>query len=67
MAVEKKNERATIDKTEEEAKKTEVKLKHLTIKIEESLHRKVKARAALDGVNIKSLMQKLVLDYVNEQ
>ena len=66
MAVEKKNEKATIDKTEEEVK-TEVKLKHLTIKIEENLHRKLKAKAALDGVNIKSLMQQIVLDYVNEK
>ncbi len=65
MAVEKKNEKATIDNTEEA--KTEVKLKHLTIKIEENLHRRLKAKAALDGVNIKNLMEKLVLNYVNEE
>ena len=66
MAVEKKEESTTTGKTEEKVK-TEVKLKHLTIKIEEGLHRRLKAKAALDGVNVKSLMQKLVLDYVDEK
>lgn len=66
MAVEKKNEKTVIDKTEENAK-TEVKLKHLTIKIEDRFHRMLKSKAALAGVNVKSLMQKLVLDYVNEK
>ena len=66
MAVEKKEENTITGKTEEKAK-PEVKLKHLTIKIEESLHRRLKAQAALDGVNVKSLMQKLVLDYVDEK
>ncbi len=64
MAIEKKNGKPVTDNLEEKVK-PEVKLKHLTIKLPEDTHRKLKAKAALEGENVKNLMQKLVLEYVS--
>ena len=80
MAIEKKNDKKTDESVEavgavetidivekaEEPKKPEPKLKHLTIKLPEETHWKLKAKAALDRLNVKALMNKIVLEYVKD-
>lgn len=38
------------------------KLKHITVKISEEIHRKLKVKAAMDGVHMKDLMEKLIFE-----
>ena len=63
MAADKKIQSTAADKKEEKVQPV-VKLKHLTIKLPEDLHRKLKSKAALEGENVKNIMQRLVLESV---
>jgi len=44
-----------------ENKKTVV--KHITVKINEEIHRKLKVKAAMEGLHMKQLMEKMILEY----
>ncbi len=37
-------------------------LKHITVKVSESIHRKLKVKAAMDGVHMKEVIEKMILD-----
>ncbi len=38
-------------------------VKHITVKISESIHRKLKVKAAMEDLHMKDLMEKLIIDY----
>ena len=38
-------------------------VKHITVKIDEEIHRKLKVKAAMEGLHMKQLMEKLIIDY----
>lgn len=42
-----------------------VKIKNVTVKLPEDLHRKLKAKCALDGMSTGSVLRKLINDYIN--
>ncbi len=37
-------------------------IKHITVKISEEIHRKLKVKAAMDGVHMKEVIEKMILD-----
>lgn len=41
-----------------------VKIKNVTLKLPEDLHRKLKAKCALDGMSTGSVLRKLIDDYI---
>ena len=43
-----------------------VKLKHLSIKLPENIHRKLKAKSALDGESTGNVLKRLINDYIEE-
>ena len=46
----------------EDAKKTKA-IKHITVKIAEDVHRKLKIKAATDGLHMRELMEKIIIEY----
>ncbi len=47
-------------KDKEQVKKEVV--KHITVKVSESIHRKLKVKAAMDRVHMKDVIEKMILD-----
>ena len=43
-----------------------VKLKHLSIKLPEDIHRKLKAKSAMDGQSTGNVLKRLINDYITE-
>ncbi len=37
-------------------------VKHITVKVSESIHRKLKVKAAMDGVHMKDVIEKMILE-----
>ncbi len=48
--------------TEKDNKNKKV-LKHITVKISEDVHRKLKVKAAMEGIHMKDLMEKLIIEH----
>ncbi|MDX9963629.1 hypothetical protein, partial [Desulfobacter postgatei] len=49
--------------TEKETTKKE-KLKHVTVKISEDIHKKLKLKSVMDGLTMRELMEKLITEAV---
>ena len=43
-----------------------VKLKHLSIKLPEDIHRKLKAKSAMEGQSTGNILKRLINDYITE-
>jgi predicted HicB family RNase H-like nuclease len=39
-------------------------IKHITVKIAESVHRKLRIKAATDGLHMNKLLEKMILEYM---
>ena len=63
MVTEKKSIKPETIKSTETTTTTE-KTKHLTLKIPENLHRRLKAKIAMEGGNAKSVLNRLITEYV---
>ena len=43
-----------------------VKLKHLSLKLDETTHRRLKAKSAMDGESTGNILKRLINDYIAE-
>lgn len=79
MAVTKKKEKTMAEKAEEQIKEkagittnnemppvVPVKLKHLSIKLPEDIHRKLKAKSAMDGESTGNILKRLINNYIGD-
>lgn len=49
-----------------EAADVAIKIKNVTLKLPEDIHRKLKAKCALDGMSTGSVLRRLIDDYIKE-
>ncbi len=70
MAIEKKRatEKKTVDEKKEDVKVADavVKIKNISIKIPEDIHRKLKAKCAMEGQSAGNVLKRLIGDYIKE-